>query len=265
MPKRDQAVTQPGPLYGIITFRVDLTKPKLMKKIALTLSLALTFWLSVLAQTTPAADEVIDKYIAAIGGKDVLLKVQDLTTYLSSEIEREHIIITWKQKLPNKFSMAININGMEMMMRTGNGSKVAMGGMQGSRTLDGPAAQQMILMNIIFPELHYTENGVKTTFVGSEKVEGKDTYKLSHATADGATTWTDNFDVTTGLKVQSVTSGQSPRGQMTTTSLYTDYKDVNGIKFPMTIVQQSPRGSMTMSVDNVKVNKGIKDSEFNAN
>ncbi|GAB3499585.1 hypothetical protein GCM10027341_23210 [Spirosoma knui] len=236
-----------------------------MKKIALTLSLALTFCLPALAQTTPTADEVVDKYIAAIGGKDALLKVQDLTTNMSSETERGAIIITRKQKLPNKFSMVINANGMEVMKQTGDGSKVAMGGMQGSRTLDGPAAQQMTLMNVIFPELHYAENGVKTTFVGPEKVEGKDTYKLSHTTADGATTWTDNFDVATGLKVQSVTSGRSPQGQMTTTSLYTDYKDVNGIKFPMTIIQQSPRGPMTMSVDNVKVNKGIKDSEFNAN
>lgn len=214
---------------------------------------------------TPTADQILDKYIAAIGGKEALMKVNDLTMNMSSETERGAIIITRKQKLPNKFSMVINANGMEVMRQTGDGSKVVMGGMQGSRTIDGPAAQQMTMTNVLFPELHYAENGIKSTVVGPEKVDGKDTYKLSHTSADGATTWTDNFDTATGLKVQSVITGRGPQGSMTTTSIYQDYKDVNGIKFPMTINQQSPRGPMVMSVDNVKINKGLKDSDFTAN
>ena len=215
-----------------------------------------------LAQSTPTAEEIMDKYIAAIGGKDALMKVSDMTTNMSADMNGNAVIITRKQKTPNKFSMVINANGMEVMKMTGDGSKVAMGGMQGSRTLDGPMAQQAIATNVLFPELHYAENGVKTTLVGPEKVDGKDTYKLSHATADGAATWTDNFDAGTGLKIQSVMTQKSPQGEMTTTSTFSDYKDTNGIKFPMAIVQQSPRGAMNLSVDNVKVNKGLKDSDF---
>ncbi len=217
-----------------------------------------------MAQATPTADEVMDKYITAIGGKDALMKVTDMTTSMSSEGQMGAIMITRKQKLPNKFSMVINANGMEVMKQTGDGSKIVMGGMQGSRTIDGPAAQQMTAMNTLFPELHYAENGVKTTLVGPEKIDGKDTYKLSHTTADGSVTWTDNFDAATGLKVQSVVTNKSPQGEMTSTMTYQDYKDTSGIKFPMTILQQSPRGPMTMTVDNVKINKGLKDSDFTA-
>ncbi len=214
------------------------------------------------AQDTPTAEQIIDKYITAIGGKDALMKVNDLTTNMSSETDRGVIIITRKQKLPNKFSMVINANGMEVMKQTGDGQKVLMGGMQGSNTLEGPAAQAMTTMNTLFPELHYAENGIKSTVIGPEKIDGKDTYKLSHSTADGATTWTDNFDAQTGLKVQSVVTNKSPRGQMTTTMQYADYKEQNGIKFPMTINQQSPRGTQTMTVDSIKMNKGLKDSDF---
>ncbi len=216
------------------------------------------------AQTTPTADQVIDKYIAAIGGKDALKAVTDLTISMSSETERGFVIITRKQKLPNKFSMVVNASGMEVMKQTGDGHKVLMGGMQGSQTLDSVAAQQMTRMNTLFPELHYAENGVKTTLVGPEKIADKDTYKLSHTTADGSATWTDNFDATTGLKVQSVMTGKSPQGSMTTTSVYSDYKEQNGIRFPMTINQQSPRGPMVLTVDSVKINKGLKDAEFKA-
>lgn len=235
-----------------------------MKKIVLFVCLLTGFSQLAVAQSTPTAEEVINKYIAAIGGKDALMKVTDMTTSMTSDGQMGTIMITRKQKLPNKFSMVINANGMEVMKQTGDGSKVVMGGMQGSRTIDGPAAQQMIVMNTIFPELRYTEMGVKTTLVGPEKVDGKDTYKLSHTIADGSATWTDNFDATTGLKVQSTMTMKSPQGEMTTTSTFSDYKDSNGIKFPMTLNQQSPRGPMTMSVGNVKINKGLKDSDFTA-
>ena len=235
-----------------------------MKKLLVLIGLLSFSGQLAMAQAAPTADEVMDKYITAIGGKDALMKVTDMTTSMSSEGQMGAIMITRKQKLPNKFSMVINANGMEVMKQTGDGSKIVMGGMQGSRTVDGPAAQQMTAMNTLFPELHYAENGVKTTLVGPEKIDGKDTYKLSHTTADGSVTWTDNFDATTGLKVQSVVTNKSPQGEMTSTMTYQDYKDTSGIKFPMTIQQQSPRGPMTMTVDNVKINKGLKDSDFTA-
>ncbi|QIP12600.1 hypothetical protein G8759_08175 [Spirosoma aureum] len=234
-----------------------------MRRLLVTLLVLPLLYYRATAQTTPTAEEVLDKYITAIGGKDALAKVTDVTTSMSSEGQMGAIMITRKQKLPNKFSMVINANGMEVMKQTGDGSKIVMGGMQGnSTTLEGSAAQQMTAMNVIFPELHYAENGVKSAVVGPEKIDGKDTYKLSHTTTDGSATWTDNFDATTGLKVQSVTTTKNARGEMTMTSVYSDYKEVNGIKFPMTIAQQSPRGPMTMTVDNVKINKGLKDSDF---
>lgn len=230
------------------------------RKLALALLFVPISWQGASAQDTPTAEQVIDKYVAAIGGKDALLKVNDMTMNMSSETERGPIMITRKSKLPNKFSMVINASGMEVMRQTGDGTKVAMGGMQGSRTLDGPEAQQMTTMNVLFPELHYAENGVKSTVVGPEKVAGKDTWKLSHT--NGTSTWTDNFDTSTGLKVQSVITAKSPRGEMTTTTGYADYKETNGVKFPMTLNQQSSRGTMVMTVDGIKINKGLKDSDF---
>jgi len=232
-----------------------------MKKLMIALLLVPMAWQGATAQDTPTADQILDKYVAAIGGKDALMKVTDLTMNMSAETERGPIMITRKNKLPNKFSMVINASGMEVMKQTGDGTKVLMGGMQGSKTIDGAEAQKMTTMNTLFPELHYAENGVTSAVVGPEKIDGKDTYKLSHATADG-TTWTDNFDTSTGLKVQSIVTTKSPRGEMTTTTGYADYKENNGIKFPMTLNQQTPRGAMTMTVDSVKVNKGLKDSDF---
>lgn len=42
----------------------------------------------------------MDKYVAVIGGKDALMKITDLTTNMSADMNGNAIIITCKQKLP---------------------------------------------------------------------------------------------------------------------------------------------------------------------
>ncbi|GAB3751786.1 hypothetical protein [Spirosoma pomorum] len=208
------------------------------------------------------AQQILDNYVAAIGGKAALMKVTDLTTSLSSTTDRGTMRTLRRQKSPDKFSVVISANGKEVMTQTSDGENVRMGGMQGNRTLDGAIARQLITTNLLFPELSYSANGVKSKYVGTVKVEGKDTYQLSHTSADGSVTWTDNFDQKTGLKVQSVVGGGSLQGMMNATMIYSDYKATNGMLFPMTIKQQSGRGAMTMKVDKINVNKGLKDADF---
>lgn len=228
-----------------------------MKKRLLTLLIISIGWLQATAQTAPTTPEqVFNNYVAAIGGKDALMKVNDLTIDMSADMNGNAMLMTRKQKLPNKFSMVINAMGMEVMKQTSDGTKVQMTSMQGGRTLEGPDAQALIAATTIFPEMHYAENGVKSELAGTEPVNGKDAYKIVNTL--GTATWTDFYDVATGLKVQSIT--KTPQG--TQTSILSDYKDVDGIKFPMTLSSQTQRGPMTMTVDKVKVNKGLKDSDF---
>ncbi len=230
-----------------------------MKKFVMTLLIGSTLWLQATAQTAAptTAQQVFDTYVAAIGGKDALMKVTDLTTSMSADMGGNAMIMTRKQKLPNKFAMSGNMMGMEVFKQVSDGSKIMMSGRNGdARTIDGPAAQQMIAANTLFPELHYADYGVKSELAGTEKVNGKDAYKVVNTL--GENSWTDFYDVASGLKVQLI----SKTLQGTQTAGYSDYKAVNGIKFPMTITQQSPRGPMTLSVDDVKMNKSLKDSDF---
>lgn len=234
-----------------------------MKIIALTLLLMPVLWLSATAQTAAptTAQQVFDKYIAAIGGKEALLKVNDVTMSMSSSMNGAPIMMLRKQKLPNKFSMVINAMGMEVFTQVTDGQKVAIGGMQGNRTLEGAAAQPLIVAGLLFPELHYGEAGVKSEFAGAEKLNGKNTYKIINTL--GTTTWTSFYDVTTGLKIQSNTTSKDPASPPTSTG-YSNYKPVNGVQFPMTLDQQSQRGPMTIDINEININKGVRDSDFTA-
>lgn len=215
-------------------------------------------WLQATAQTAPTtAQQVFDNYVTAIGGKEALMKVTDLTMSMSADMGGNAILMTRKQKLPNKFSMVVNAMGMEVAKQTSDGTKVQMNNMQsGSQMLEGPDAKMMIAASTIFPEMRRAETGVKSELVGTEKVNGKDAYKITNTL--GESSWTDFYDVASGLKVQSIVK----TAQGSQTSMMSDYKVVDGVKFPFTINSQTPRGPMTMTVDDVKMNKGLKDADF---
>ena len=44
--------------------------------------------------------------------------------------------------------------------------------------------------------------------------------------------------------------------------LYSDYKDVDGVKYPFTIKQTLGRQSFEFKVDSIKVNTGLADKNF---
>lgn len=229
-----------------------------MKKLVMTFLVGSTGWLQAQAQTAlTTSQQVFDNYVTAIGGKEALTKVNDLTMTMSADMGGNALLMTRKQKLPNKFSMVVNMMGMEVMKQTSDGSKVQVNNIQtGSQMLEGPDAQLMIAASTLFHEMHATETGLKSELAGTEKVNGKDAYKITNTL--GEASWTDFYDVASGLKVQAIV--KTPQGSQT--SLLSDYKEVDGIKFPFTVSTQTPRGPMTMTVDDVKINKGLKDADF---
>ncbi|WP_345268517.1 insulinase family protein [Nibrella viscosa] len=207
------------------------------------------------------AQQVIDKYIAAVGGKDALTKVKDITVTLNTEIQGQAMEMVRKSMAPNKSSMVATAMGMEVVKMVSDGSKVSMMQMGQGQTLEGKDARQITLTSGTFPELRMAENGVKATLAGTEKVNGKDAYKVVYTTDEGIT-WTDFFDAESGLRVQQITTQQGPQGAIQVPVSFSNYKEVNGIKFPYTIQQSMGPMQLTLNVKNIEVNKGLKESDF---
>ncbi|MBO0937706.1 insulinase family protein [Fibrella sp. HMF5335] len=210
------------------------------------------------------AQQVIDKYVAAIGGKDALMKIQDMSIQMSTEVQGRAMLMTRKAKAPNKSVMSATMMGMEMFKTVSDGTSASRTMRGETKKLDGKDADQMLVQGGLFPELRYADNKVTSTLEGTEKVDGKDAYRVKNTTASGLT-WTDFFDTTTGLKVQTMSTQKGPQGEVVQTVGYADYKDVNGVKIPYTIRQPMGPMNMVLSVDKVDVNKGLKDADFSVN
>lgn len=218
------------------------------------------------AKAVPAgmtAQQVIDKYLTAIGGKDALMKIQDMTMQMSTDMQGQKVTMTRQAKAPNKSTMSVTMMGQEMMKTVSDG-QTASRTMQGrSQKLEGKDLD-MAIQSGMFPELYFAANKVTSVLEGTEKVDGKDAYRVKNSTPAGAS-WTNLYDATTGLKLQTISMQRGPQGEVAQTVSYDDYKDVNGVKVPYTIKQPMGPMTMTLSVDKVDVNKGLKDSDFSVN
>ncbi|RRB04537.1 M16 family metallopeptidase [Larkinella rosea] len=206
------------------------------------------------------ADQVFDKYLTAIGGKDAIAKITDVTQKLTTEVQGTKVDIESRQKGMNKFKLSVKAMGQVVQQVTSDGVKVKLEGGGQSKSVADEEARMEILKNAIFPELLFATMGAKTVLAGTEKINGKDAYKIDVTL--GKKTISEFYDVETGLKVQYTAIEQGPQGEMAVNTGLSNYKEVNGVKFANTLTQNLGPMTMKMETQSLVVNTGLDDKEF---
>lgn len=201
--------------------------------------------------------DVIAKYVEAIGGKDKLAKMNDVSIKMGMSMQGMNIEIVNRQKAPNKLSVETTMGGNVLSKQVCNGVKAMVKSQMGNQEITGPALQDMLAQATLNAELYLEKMGITAELKGSEDVDGQPAWKVQMKMPSGKNT-VDFYDQKSGLKVKSV----SQQGQMSVTTLYSDYRDVDGVLFPFKIKQSAGPQSFDIVVSNVEVNKGIDDSVF---
>jgi len=203
-----------------------------------------------------APEDILEGYLEAIGGREKLESVNDLTMNMSTEFNGMKMETEVKKKAPGKLQSVVFVNGSPMATQIYNGESGSIS--QGGQTMqaEGPMLDQLKASAPLFIEKEYVERGYKLEVGGIEDVDGKKAYKLL-VTDPGGNQFTEFYEVDSKLKIRSVAE---INGQVATTE-YRDYKEVKGIKFPF-VVKTSVPLPLTMSVDSVEINTGLEDSIF---
>lgn len=207
------------------------------------------------------AENVIERYIAAIGGRQKVQAIEDVTTVMSASIQGMTIETVNKQKAPDLFYNTMSMGGNVMQKQVFDGTRGKISAMGQSQEITGDDLKDLKLQAALFPELRYVELGYTLELAGIETLDGEDVYRVRLTSPTGSVR-NEYFSLETGLRKSTQISQETPMGSMTIVTNYDDYREVNGVLFPFTISQHLGPQMLDMKVTSIEVNSGLSAAEF---
>lgn len=209
----------------------------------------------------PTADEIIQKYVTALGGAEAIQKItaRSMTgKILAMGNESPIEVLT---KAPNK---RITISHM------GSGeSYTAFDGTAGWMGNSGRPARDMSPAESAASSIDaefYLALRLKDMFPQLRRVRpekaGDAECQVLMGTGAGKPMTRLYFDANSGLLLRQVRYADTPVGRMPTQIDYADYREVNGVKMPFRWTLSRPNGRFTIQIAEVKANVPIDDSKF---
>lgn len=212
------------------------------------------------ASVTPQS--ILQKAANATATAQTMAAIKDLQLSGDATIMNQKIAVTQKHIFPNTFSTVVSMGGTEIqkeMLKDGTYSQVAQGR---SIDLDAKGKEEIDQKAAFFSDAYLlNQKGNDYKMLGIEKVEGKDAYGLQVKTATGRT-YTNYYDVASGLKVKSVSTQETPMGELSIQSYLFDYKPYNGVQIPTRIVVDFGQMKQELKFTDVKVNTGLKKEDI---
>lgn len=204
--------------------------------------------------TNVKVETVLDNYINAIGGRKTLENVKTLKTIGSAEMQGMQLGLETINTTKEQTSMTISMGGQPMQKEVFDGTKgyTMAQGQRTAYTEEQIAAAK--IESVPFKEL----NAENAKLLRMDKVDGKDAYVVSFGDSD-----TEAFyDKESGLLLQQQTALEMMGQTMTSTILFEDYKEVDGIKVPFTFKQSVGPQEIVFKIDEVLINKDVSDEDF---
>jgi hypothetical protein len=218
------------------------------------------------AAPLPAVDEILDKYVKAVGGKEAIEKIKSRSIKGSFDVEAFGVSgapVEMLAKAPNKRATKVDVPNIGAFNQGFDGKNGwSSDPMSGLRDLNGLELAQMKLDSDFYSDLNYKQNYAKLEVKGKEKVDSYETY-LIEATPTEGTPEKLYFDVSTGLLVRHDAERENAQGKMEVKTYLEDYKAVDGVKFPHMLKQVNDMMTIVIKLTDVKSNVEIDDAKFN--
>ncbi len=223
---------------------------------------------SALAQTSatlPTADQIIEKYIQALGGKAAIEKITSRVIKGTIDIPVAGASGTLEVylKAPGKGGSIASLSGLGEFLQGCDGKTAwTSDPFQGMRDLSGVELAAAKRESDLHDDLKIKQTFSKMTVTGKEKVGLLDAYVIQAVPVEGNPEKL-FFDVQTGLLLRRDVEVESPQGRIPSENYLEDYKEVDGVKIPHTTRQVTPAYTLTVKILEVKTNVPIDDAKFN--
>ena len=209
----------------------------------------------------PRAEQLLDKYLAAVGGVDALQKITSrVQKGTLTAFGGQHFPVDVYSKAPDKRASVMHLLGGD--------SVTAFDGKQGWLSVPGRVHVMSAAENDaaridadLYLPAHLKTLYAKFSVDIGEKIDGHDTYMVVGRN-EGQPPLRLYLDKESGLLLRVVQYAETPLGRNPAQIDYTDYRDVNGVKVPFRWTLARPGNRFTIQVEQVEQNIPVDDSKF---
>ena len=235
---------------------------------------ALLILLSAPGASAQTVDEIVEKSIAALGGRAAHAKLKSRSSSgsitLSTPVGEVPGTIEILQASPNKARTVIKADltslgagPFVLDQRFDGKSGYVMDSLQGNRDMTGNQLDN--LRNNSFPQplLNYKDLGTSAKLGEKEKVGDRDAFVINFEPVSGSPTRL-YIDAETYLPIRSVITADVPQlgRQIEQTTDFLDYREVDGIKIAFQLKAASAVQNFTVKVNSVEHNIAVDEALF---
>lgn len=210
----------------------------------------------------PSVDQILEKYVQAIGGTSAWQTVKSRVTR-GSRIGADGVLVPEEvyQKSPNKlltitsYPQIVFSNGFNGTSGWGHSSR------DGVQQLPAEVMNQLKTEAIFGKELDLRKVYTDLRVTGQEKIGDRDAWIIVATQASGIQEKL-FLDAASGLLVRRYVESKTMLGRLPLQTDYEDYRDVDGIKLPFMIRWSFPGRSWGRKVVEIKHNVEIDDARF---
>ncbi|MBS9523763.1 hypothetical protein KI659_06990 [Litoribacter alkaliphilus] len=233
-----------------------------MRKLTTNMLVMLAFLASNLAfagqqDNDPTAEEVIENYLEAIGGKAKLEEIRnakiEMVTEFQGMVMNMYFIHDEENERMNQRVLVMGNEASNITLKDGKAKVLMMGQTQ---ELTDEQYQEAKMNMSAFPELRYGTNGYELSYEGKETVNDEEAYKIVVKNQNGVSQ-TNFYSVESGLKLrnENTTSGNTE---------YLTYDEIDGIMYPVEMRVKSPMvpEAITANVESIEFNTELSEDDF---
>ncbi len=201
----------------------------------------------------PAASELVARYVAALGGRDAMLRHTSIRSTGQFELPAAGLRgqLELVQAQPNRMMMRLTIPGMGVINSGFDGTHGwSVDPMQGARLLQGrelAAMRDQADFSAALRDAHHFQSmeAVERTELGGEPC-----YQVKLVWTSGRESY-DCYHTETGLLVGTVATQESPMGSVEVVNLLSDYRDFGGLQVATRMRQQMMGMEQILTIDAV--------------
>lgn len=210
----------------------------------------------------PTVDAILDKYVAAIGGRDAQRKITTRVTRGRVDVPGFSFggKVEIYAKAPNKSLMVMDVEPMGLVKTGFDGRTGWILAGNGSEATGGTDRSALVDVDF-YRDIKLKELYTRLKLIGKVK-EGFHQVYLIEAVPRSGSAENLYFDVDSGLLVRRDLTRPSATGPTRAEVYFHDWREVDGVKIPFRMTQVMPTRKFVTTIEEVKHNVPVDDAIF---